>query len=240
MREMQAIILAAGKSSRMNTKKSKLLYNFGGKTIIKRVVESCEVSYISKINLIVGYQSEEIIAELGDSYSYYYQKNQIGTGDALQVFFKSNENYDEDLLVLVGDTPNLDKEFISNLIENFYNRNLDTLITVAFFEKDIPPYSRIIRNDQGKIICILEDFECNNEQQKINEVVTSQYCFKANQVKPFINRLTPKGQNGNYYLNEIINFQINKNLKVDTYKTQNIKSVYGVNIIEDISFLVKE
>ena len=239
MKEMQAIILAAGKSSRMNTTKSKLLYNFDGKTIIKRVVESCEVSYISKINLIVGHQSEEIIAELGDAYSYYYQKNQIGTGNALQVFFKSNENYDGDLLILVGDTPNLNKEFICSLIENFYKHNVDTLITVAFFEKDIPPYSRVIRNAQGKITCILEDFECNSEQQRINEVVTSQYCFKANHIKPFINRLTPKGKSGNYYLNEIINFQINANLKIDTYKIQNIKSVYGVNVVEDISFLAK-
>jgi bifunctional N-acetylglucosamine-1-phosphate-uridyltransferase/glucosamine-1-phosphate-acetyltransferase GlmU-like protein len=239
MRDMQAVILAAGKSSRMNSEKSKLLYDFNGKTIIKRVVESCEVSYISKINLIVGYQSEEIIAELGDTYNYYYQNNQIGTGDALQVFFKNNEDYNGDLLVLVGDTPNLTKEIISNLIENFYNYNLDTLITVAFIENDIPPYSRVIRNAEGKITYILEDFECSNEQKRINEIVTSQYCFKTNYIKPFINQLTPKGQNGNYYLNEIINFQLNENLEIDTYRVQNIKSVYGVNIIDDIDFLKK-
>ena len=235
--EMQVIILAAGKSSRMNTEKSKLLYNFNGKTIIKNVAEACDISYISKINLIVGHQSEKIIAELGNTYSYYYQKDQIGTADALQVFFKNNESYNGDLLVLVGDTPNLSKEIIYNLVETFYSNNLDTLITVAFAGNDIPPYSRIIRNEQGKITCILEGFECNDEQKMINEVVTSQYCFKAKHVKPFINKVTPKGQNGNYYLNDIINFQIVENLKIDTYKVKNIKSVYGVNIIDDIDFL---
>ena len=237
---MQAIILAAGKSSRMNTEKSKLLYNFNGKSIIKNVVESCEISYISKINLIVGHQSEKIIAELGNAYTYYHQEKQIGTGDALRVFFKNNQNYNGDLFVLVGDTPNLTKEIVSNIIQKFYTNNLDTLITVTFIENDIPPYSRIIRDANGKIISILEDFECSDEQKTINEVITSQYCFKAKHIKPFINMLTPKGKNGNYYLNEIINFQINEKLKIDTYEIQNIKSVYGVNTIEDINFLNKK
>ena len=90
MRELQALILAAGKGTRMKINGSKLLYRFNGETIIKRVVDACKIPKVNKINIVIGYESEKIIKELGDDFTYYYQENISGTGDALKCFFENN------------------------------------------------------------------------------------------------------------------------------------------------------
>ena len=237
---MQAVILAAGKSSRMAINGTKLLYKFNNKSIIRRVVDACSIERISKINLIVGYDSDRIIDELGTEFNYYYQENQIGTGDALKKFFESNTNYKGDLLILVADTPLLDKEFTNNLINYYEDHQPDTLMTVGIIKNNIPPYARVIRSKNNDLISVLEDFECSIEQRQITEVITSQYCFKAEQIRDLLGSLEQKGANGHYYLNDLINMQINSGQRVESFTVSDIKTVYGVNNFDDLNFVMNK
>lgn len=239
MGDLQALILAAGKGTRMKINGSKLLYRFNGDTIIKRVVNACKIPKVSKINLIVGYESEKIISELGNDFRYYFQENLSGTGEALRCFFENN-NYEDDLLVLVGDTPLLSKKFILNFTDYYYNNSLTTLLAVTKIENNIPPYARVIRDNNNNIIKILEDFECDFSQKKITEVVTSQYCFNSKYLKPLLNKIKPKGKNNNTYLNDIINEKIKLGEKIDTYFEENYLSLYGVNDKNDLLLLKNE
>jgi bifunctional UDP-N-acetylglucosamine pyrophosphorylase / glucosamine-1-phosphate N-acetyltransferase len=237
MREIQAVILAAGKSSRMAINGTKLLYNYNGKSIIKRVTEACSIGYISKINLIVGYESEKIINELGSDFSYYFQEDQIGTGDALKKFFNSNSDYNGDLFVSVADTPLIDKAFVNNFINYYNDYKPDTLMTVGVIENNIPPYARVIRSENKDLLSVLEDFECSEEQKKINEVITSQYCFKAEQIRPLLSSLEKKGADGNYYLNDLINMQIISGKRIQSFTVDDIRTVYGINDLNDLKFI---
>lgn len=236
MRELQALILAAGKGTRMKINGSKLLYRFNGETIIKRVVDACKIPKVNKINIVIGYESEKIIKELGDDFTYYYQENISGTGDALKCFFENN-NYEDDLLVLVGDTPLLTKSFMINFTNYFYNNSITTLLAVTRIEKNTPPYARVIRDSNNCIIKILEDFDCDSNQKKISEVVTSQYCFNSKYLKPLLNRIKPRGKNNNTYLNDIINEKIQIGEKIDTFFEENYLSLYGVNDQNDLLLL---
>lgn len=238
-REIQAVILAAGKSSRMAINGTKLLLNFEGKTIIHRVVDACKINEISKINVIVGFESDKIIKELGTEVNYIFQNNPIGTGDALKCFFDVNNDYTGDLLVLVADTPLLDKSFISKFIDHYYTTGSSTLLAVGIIENNIPPYARVLRSEYDDRISILEDFECSEKQKAITEVVTSQYCFRAEEIKKIVKSLGKKGENGNDYLNDIINKLIEAGKQIETYCVDDIKSVYGINNLDDLNFIMK-
>jgi bifunctional UDP-N-acetylglucosamine pyrophosphorylase / glucosamine-1-phosphate N-acetyltransferase len=233
-RELQAVILAAGKSTRMGNGHSKLLHRINEKTIIKSVFESCEIMEISKINVIVGYDSNNIKRELGDNCSYIHQDEQLGTGHALRMFKEANNGYAGDILVLVGDTPFITKEFIKNFIKSFQDKNLDILMATAKFDPFMPPYARIIRDDKNRITKIPEDFECSLEEKTTSELVTSQYCFRYETIKPHIKNLGSKGNKNEYYLNDIISESLKNNTKIDTFEVMNSKVVFGINSIEDI------
>lgn len=240
MNEMQAVILAAGKSSRMAINGTKLLYKFHGKSIISRVVEACNISDITKINIIVGYESEKIIRELGNGFNYIFQEEQLGTGDALKKYFDSHLEYNKDLLVLVGDTPLINKSFISNIIKDYYENGSDTLLVSGEITNNIPPYARVIRSSNNKLIEILEDFDCSDKQKEITEVVTSQYCFKSSELRSLFSTLEKRGENGQYYLNDLINKQQLLGKKIDIYRTNAIKTVYGINTFEDLNFIMDQ
>jgi bifunctional UDP-N-acetylglucosamine pyrophosphorylase/glucosamine-1-phosphate N-acetyltransferase len=236
MRDFQAVVLAAGKSTRMGNGNSKLIYKINGKSIIKYVVEACEIPEISKINVLVGFDSDKIKDELGSNYNYFYQSNQLGTGHAVMKFKEFNRSYQGDLLILVGDTPYINGRIIKEFISYYQEKKVDALFTTAKYDSFIPPFARVIRNGNGEIINILEDFECNTETKIIDEVITSQYCFKSEILFPGLEKIKPKGANGEYCLNDIIKIFLNDGVRISNFNVKNPKLVYGINSIDDLEY----
>jgi bifunctional UDP-N-acetylglucosamine pyrophosphorylase / glucosamine-1-phosphate N-acetyltransferase len=231
---MQAVILAAGQSTRMGNGHSKLLHHVNGKSIVKSVYDACKIPEISRINVVIGHDSKNIQKELGEDCFYINQPQQLGTGHALAQFFEQSDGCTDDLVVLVGDTPFITPDFIRNFILSFKDLNLDIFMASARFKSVSLPYARVIRNEHNKIIKIPEDFECTPSEKTVSELITSQYCFKYETIKPHLNNLSPKGNKNEYYLNDIISESLKNNTKIDTFEVLNSKVVFGINSIEDI------
>ena len=115
--EVVAIVMAAGKGTRMKSKKSKLVHKIYGKEIIRRSVENAKKSGVSEVIAVVGYQKEQIEEVLGDSVKYAIQEQQLGTGHAVMQAAKLLEGKTGKVLILNGDNPIMRTEKLKHLVE---------------------------------------------------------------------------------------------------------------------------
>ena len=145
---IMAIVMAAGKGTRMKSKKSKLVQKIYGKEIVKRAVENAQKAGVHEIVAVVGYMKEEVMAVLGDSVKYAFQEEMLGTGHAViqaKEFLKGKKGK---ILVLNGDVPLIRPETLNKLIEkSIENKEYATLLTAIY---DNPTgYGRIVRGEGG-------------------------------------------------------------------------------------------
>ena len=177
-RKTTAIILAAGKGVRMKSHLPKVLHLLMGKPIVSYVVDACKKAKVNRILLVIGHRADLVQNTLGSDYEYVGQKQQLGTGHAVMTAFQSVKNIKGDVLVLVGDAPFLTGKIIRQLIQRHQKtKAAATLMTTII---DPPPaYGRIIRDDDGKILRIVEERDATAVEKKIMEVNTSHYCFQT-------------------------------------------------------------
>jgi bifunctional UDP-N-acetylglucosamine pyrophosphorylase/glucosamine-1-phosphate N-acetyltransferase len=233
MREARAVILAAGKSTRMKIGGSKLLLEIGGKAILKRVVEACEVAEIARIYVVVGHNANDIIDLLGNKYTYVFQDEQLGTAHALMQVKDELRGYVGDLVVSVGDSPYLTKELVQRLLRKHQSSDAASTLITALFEQ-VPPYARVIRNSNGKVISALEENLCTDEQKKIGEVVTSHYCFRSDVVLPLLAEIKNDNPKREYYLTDIVGILTRYGYLCETLTVDDPMLVFGINDLEDL------
>ena len=144
--DMMAIVMAAGKGTRMKSKKSKLVQKIYGKEIVKRAVENAKKAGVSNVVAIVGYMKEEVMAVLGENVSYAVQEQMLGTGHAVMQATKYLEGKKGKVLVLNGDVPLLRPETLNRLLnKSIENKESATLLTAIY---DNPTgYGRIVRDE---------------------------------------------------------------------------------------------
>lgn len=169
MQEIVAIVMAAGKGTRMKSKKSKLVHKIYGKEIIRRAVENAKRAGIEEIITVVGYQKEQIQEVLGDSVKYAIQDEQLGTGHAVIKASQLLEGKSGKVLILNGDHPIMRPETLRNLVEESNKRGESATILTMVHDQMIP-YGKIIHDSNGMIKEIVEHKDCNTEQLQIKEV----------------------------------------------------------------------
>ena len=138
-----AIVLAAGKGTRMKSKKSKLVQKIYGKEVVRRAVENAEKAGVGEIVAVVGYMKEEVMAVLGDKVKYAVQDEMLGTGHAVLQAKEYLKGKKGKVLVLNGDVPLIRPETLNKLLEkSIENKEYATLLTAIY---DNPKsYGRIV------------------------------------------------------------------------------------------------
>ena len=154
--DMMAIVMAAGKGTRMKSKKSKLVQKIYGKEIVKRAVENAKKAGVHNIVAVVGYMKEEVMDVLGMDVQYAIQDEMLGTGHAVMQAQKYLEGKKGKVLVLNGDVPLLRPETLNRLLnKSIENKECATLLTAIY---DNPTgYGRIVRDEGGNIEAIVEE-----------------------------------------------------------------------------------
>jgi bifunctional UDP-N-acetylglucosamine pyrophosphorylase/glucosamine-1-phosphate N-acetyltransferase len=236
-RNVRAVILAAGKGTRMRGTKPKLLIEVEGKPIIRRVVDSCEIPEMEKTYLVVGSEAKKIKKAVGTGCEFVVQWKQLGTAHALMQTRRLLRNYRGDLVVLVGDSPFLTSRLIRRLLKRHQDSGVAaTFLTTKYAEP--PPYGRIIRDAKGKVIDVREENQCSSEQKRIKEVITSQYCFRAEIVLPLLSEIHNDNPKHEFYLTEIVPILIRHGYEVDTVNVRDPRSVFGINDVHDLKWAV--
>ncbi len=222
-----AIVMAAGKSTAMNSKKSKLVHKLYGKELVSRVVETAEKINCDEIITIVGEQKEQVIEVLKDRTKYVVQEELLGTGHALLQTIPELESKSGQVIVLYGDVPIIKKDTIERLVDR--NRNERESVTLLTAISDNPTgYGRIVRNDIGEVQEIVEEFDADSTIKQIREINSGIYCFDIESLCTAIKEVKAR-DNGQIYLTDIIKVMKNKDLKVGAVIVEDNTEILGVN-----------
>lgn len=235
---VMAIILAAGKGTRMKSKKSKLVQKIYGKEIVKRAVENAQKAGVKDIVAVVGYMKEEVMNVLGDNVKYAFQEEMLGTGHAVIQATEYLKNKKGKVLVLNGDVPLLRPETINKLLEkSTENKEYATLLTAIY---DNPRgYGRIIRDEGGNISAIVEEKDTTEEQKLIKEINAGIYCFDIVELLSALEEISPNNAQGEYYITDVIEIMNKKGLKTGAVVVEDNTEILGINDRIQLEMLTK-
>lgn len=227
----RAIILAAGKGTRMKSDKSKVLHEIFGKTLLGYVLDAVnKTNFVDKSFVIVGHQAEEVekfVKEKYDNASCVLQTPQLGTGHAVSMVCPQLEDYNGEVIILCGDTPLITEETLKKFIESHRSKNSDLTVMSAIFENPTN-YGRIVRSGD-KLSAIVEEKDATTEQKTIKEVNAGIYCLNWQKIKPAFSQLTSNNAQGEYYLTDIIAWGGKNGLNVNAYILEDNEEIFGIN-----------
>ena len=223
-----AIVLAAGKGTRMKSKKSKLVQKIYGKEVVRRAVENAEKAGVGEIVAVVGYMKEEVMAVLGDKVKYAVQDEMLGTGHAVLQAKEYLKGKKGKVLVLNGDVPLIRPETLNKLLEkSIENKEYATLLTAIY---DNPKgYGRIVRDEGGNVAAIVEEKDTTDDQKEIKEINAGIYCFDIEELLAALENLSPDNAQGEYYLTDVIEIMNKKGLKTGAVVVEDNTEILGIN-----------
>jgi len=236
MSEKVAIILAAGMSSRMNTKLPKVLHEVCGRPMLAYVMDACRQAGVQKLYIIVGYGKEQVINYFNGDKDIVWveQKEQKGTGHAVLCCKEQLANFEGDTLILCGDMPLIRPEIVQTLLEKHESESAAATLATAILE-DTRNYGRIIRDGYGNIQGIVEDADCTPQQKLIKEVNPSYYCFKNKVLFEALSKITPNNIKNEYYLTDALHLVIKAGHKVVAVTAVSPEDAIGVNSRQQLS-----
>jgi len=233
--KIDAIILAAGKGTRMKSEKLKVLHNVAGKHMLQYILYAVSQLDIDNIYLIVGHQKEEVKNIVNnDKVIFIEQIEQNGTGHAVMQttpYLKNKEGY---TLVLNADCPLITKETLNSLINFHLETNANTTILTTELENPYG-YGRIIRGPMGSIQRIVEERDASPKIKEIKEVNTAFYCFNNLDLFPALEKLKPNNDQGEYYLTDVVKIQKDTGKNIQGLLCEDYDEVMGINNRKDLA-----
>lgn len=240
-KNINAIILAAGKGTRMKSETPKVLHEIFGKTLLGYVLDAInKTDLIDKSFVIVGHQGEMVEKFVKDNYenaSTVLQMPQLGTGDAVSKVCPHLENFDGEVIILCGDTPVISEKTLKEFIEFHRSKNSDLTVMSAIFDNPAN-YGRIVRKG-NKVDSIVEEKDATAEQKAIKEVNAGIYCLNWQKIKPAFSQLTSNNAQGEYYLTDIISWGGKCNLNVNAFVLDDNEEIFGINSRADLAEATK-
>ena len=232
------LIMAAGKGTRMKSKKSKLVQKIYDKELVKRVANLAEKIGSSEIIAVVGYLREQVEAVLEDKVKYAYQEELLGTGHAVMQAERYLKGKKGKVVILYGDVPLIRPETLKSLInKSIAGKEYATVLTAIY---DNPTgYGRIIRDEGGNIKEIIEEKDANLEQKQIKEINSGIYCFDIEALVDAIHKITPNNAQGEYYLTDVIRIMNEQGLKTGAMIVEDNTEILGVNDRTQLELLTK-
>ncbi|WP_041472949.1 bifunctional UDP-N-acetylglucosamine diphosphorylase/glucosamine-1-phosphate N-acetyltransferase GlmU [Vibrio atlanticus] len=223
--KFSAVILAAGKGTRMYSNTPKVLHTLAGKPMVKHVIDTCNGLGAQNINLVYGHGGDQMKATLAEeSVNWALQAEQLGTGHAVD---QASAHFadDEKVLVLYGDVPLISPQTIENLLDAQPNGGI-ALLTVVL---DNPMgYGRIIRRN-GPVVAIVEQKDATDEQKLIKEINTGVMVATGGDLKRWLSGLSNDNAQGEYYLTDVIAAAHDEGRAVEAVHPVSPIEVEGVN-----------
>ncbi len=239
-KKIKIIILAAGLGKRMQNENPKVLLKVKEKRMIEHLRDSIIEAQNTKPIAVIGHQAERVKAELGDSFSYVVQEQQLGTAHAVMMAQAECKDI-ENVMVLYGDQPFIKSSTIKNIIK----KHLDNDATITFATTSVPDFkgfhkvfmtfARILR-DGEKIKSIREFKDATEKEKEIREVNAGCYVFKASWLWKNLKNIDKKNAQGEYYLTDLVPIALGDGEKIETVNIEP-REAMGANSKEDLEIL---
>ena len=240
--KVKAVILAAGKGTRMKSDLPKVLHPIYSKPLLGYVLDAISATgLVDESIVIVGHGAEQVetfVKNYTNNANCVLQYPQRGTGDAVAKSKDILENFQGTVLVVCGDTPLIETETIIDFI-NFHKNNKSALTVMSAIFDNPTNYGRIVRNLDNSLKCITEEKDASPEVKQIKEINAGIYCFEKELIFPLFNDLKCNNAQGEYYLTDIVAASIDKGLKTSAYILQNNDEIFGINSKLNLSEAIK-
>lgn len=233
-----AVVLAAGKGKRMKSDLPKVLHEIHGRPMVSLLLDTLAALKFDRTILVIGHKGELVQEALRDfEVTFAWQREQLGTGHAVQMTADSLADFDGITLVAAGDVPFLSRESIERLFEVHRETGAAATCLSAVFD-DPTGYGRIVRDSDGiSLKAIVEHKDASEEVLRIREINTGTFCFDNRRLFETLGQLTCDNAQGEYYLTDAVKILHDKGLRVSVVKADNPDEVRGVNSVEQLADL---
>jgi bifunctional UDP-N-acetylglucosamine pyrophosphorylase/glucosamine-1-phosphate N-acetyltransferase len=225
--KITAVLLAAGKGTRMRSNLPKVLHPLMGHPLIHHALEAAQAATTETPVLVIGHSADRLRQAIGDSTRYVLQDPQLGTGHAVQQTEGLLRGQTDLVLVTYGDMPLLTNDTLNRVVQAQQTHSGPmTMLTVI--ASDPRGFGRIQRDSNGNVLAVVEEPQATPEQLAIRELNPGVYCFQADWLWEALRRipLSPKGE---YYLTDIVEIAVKDDLPVQAIVAQDATELIGIN-----------
>ena len=226
MLDLEIVILAAGRGTRMRSKRAKILHELAGQPLVRWVAKTAQALCPQSITVVYGHGGDEIRAVLDDIPVHWaHQAERLGTGHALQQALPFIGRASQ-VLILYADVPLIQAKTLQAMVESSPGLGLCLLTTPL---DDPSGYGRILRDGAGRVIGIVEDRDATSEQRAIQEVNTGILVLPTSPLKDWLASLDQQNTQGEQYLTDIVAMAVRSGCDVQTFQPEYLEEVMGVN-----------
>jgi bifunctional UDP-N-acetylglucosamine pyrophosphorylase/glucosamine-1-phosphate N-acetyltransferase len=233
---LTAIILAAGKSTRMKSKLPKGLHEVCGRPMLEYVLNACYGAGCDRILMVVGHGKDEIVDRFGADKRIHWveQTEQLGTGHAARMCEAELKKTRGDVFILAGDGPLIRSEVLKTLRQAHQADHAAASMATAVLD-DPTGYGRVLRDATGEFLEIVEQIDCTPEQREIREVFPSYYCVRSEDLLFALSKLKNENKKGEYYLTDIYGILQKAGRKIVAIQAVGADDVIGVNTRQQLA-----
>jgi len=236
-----AIVLAAGKGTRMQCDLPKVLVPVCGRPMVQYVVDALREAGVAKIVVVVGYKGVLVCQKFGGQtdIEFVEQTEQLGTGHAVMVCREQIERHDGPVIIVTGDSPMLQVSSVEALLGEYTKSHPACLLGTA--HRDDPTgLGRIVRDQAGKFTGIVEEKDATDAQRAITEVNMSTYVFDAAELLSALDRLTTDNSQSEYYITDCPGILLGEGKQVDALPALKPCEALSVNTLADLAVVEAE
>jgi bifunctional UDP-N-acetylglucosamine pyrophosphorylase / glucosamine-1-phosphate N-acetyltransferase len=228
------IILAAGKSTRMESELPKVLHQLCGRPMLGYVLDLVSALKPQRTVAVLGHKQELVRRFIPAGVKIAIQKRLVGTADAVAAGLAELKGFKGTVLILYGDNPLLKKETLKKLLDYHFENSVDVTLLTAQMEKPLG-YGRILRDKYSSICGIVEEKDADEVQKEIKEINTGIMAFKKEKLAANLHLIRPNNRKKEYYLTDIIGIFSKKKYLVDGVKVKDPAEGLGINTRQELA-----
>jgi len=232
--ELAVVILAAGKGTRMESDRAKVLHSLASRPLLIHVLDTVATLNPKRVLVVVGYQAEEVKQACANRpIEFVEQDKRLGTGHAVLQARAALEGFEGNILVLCGDMPLIKSSTLQDLLR--LHQKTDARCTLLSLKtKQKKDFGRIVRNSEGSVLRIVEVRDASEQEITIDEYNSGVYCFDKGILFKALESVDSSNAQGEYYLTDTVEILSRDGHVVACHSTQNADEVFGINSSEDL------
>ncbi|MBF0746275.1 bifunctional UDP-N-acetylglucosamine diphosphorylase/glucosamine-1-phosphate N-acetyltransferase GlmU [Gemella sp. 19428wG2_WT2a] len=228
MNNRYTVVLAAGKGTRMQSKLYKVLHKVCDRTMVELVLDSVADLNMKEIVTVVGHGAELVKKAVGNRSKFVLQSEQLGTGHAVKMAKDILADKKGTTIVMYGDTPLIKSETVDNMLKHHEETRAKATVLTSYTENPYS-YGRIIRDEKGKLLKIVEEKDASVTEKQIKEINSGIYCFDNELLFEMLELVKNNNTQGEYYLPDVLYLLREKSEKIETYFCADFDETFGVN-----------
>lgn len=235
MKETVALILAAGKGTRMRSDLAKVLHPICGEPMLSYSLAAVQGLGCERVLVVIGHQAERIQGAFASArVEWVLQSQPLGTADAVRCALPKVADFTGTVLICCGDTPLLTTKTLRTFLGRHYEAGAELSILTMILDNP-GSYGRILRDRRGQVKAVVEAKDAGEDERGIQEVNTGVYCARADLLHAVIPAIDSANAQGEYYLTDLVHKAVEQGWKVETVVAADPEEFLGINTREELA-----